>query len=200
MFEPEELSILQDSDFLRKKQQVQQKIWKLLSDSRSQLRPMASSLQQQLPAGADCRHGKISKGEQYRQLPYLVLDFPRKFTQDDIFTFRTMVWWGHECSCTLHLQGHSAEKYRKTLARALPKSAQRKGLWVGVGETPWEYHFGETNYRPAEEFPQQSLAEHLLQHPFIKLSKQLSLTHAAQLPSFSKDVFELYIYLLGLQT
>src|SRR5437762_7300116 len=36
---------------------------------------------------------KISKGENYHGLPYLILDFPRFFEHKDIFAIRTMFWW-----------------------------------------------------------------------------------------------------------
>ncbi|MFK5012123.1 hypothetical protein ACI4AC_27485, partial [Klebsiella pneumoniae] len=40
---------------------------------------------------------KISKGEQYLQLPYVMLDFPRNFTDNDFFAIRTFFWWGNHC-------------------------------------------------------------------------------------------------------
>src|SRR5687767_11488510 len=48
---------------------------------------------------------KISKGENYEGLPYLILDYPRFFKPDNIFAVRTMFWWGNFFSTTLHLSG-----------------------------------------------------------------------------------------------
>ena len=48
---------------------------------------------------------KISRGENYLGLPYLVLDYPRQFDSINIFAIRTMFWWGHFFSSTLQLAG-----------------------------------------------------------------------------------------------
>ncbi len=51
---------------------------------------------------------KISRGENYEGLPYLILDYPRLFDISNIFTIRIMFWWGNFFSITLHL----AESYK----------------------------------------------------------------------------------------
>ena len=48
---------------------------------------------------------KIAKGENYLQLPYVLLDYPRCFDKENIFAIRTMFWWGNFFSITLHLSG-----------------------------------------------------------------------------------------------
>ena len=52
-----------------------------------------------IPRGENAYSGKISRGENYRGLPYLILDYPAYFSQKDIFAFRTMFWWGHFFQC-----------------------------------------------------------------------------------------------------
>src|SRR5437868_2887523 len=52
---------------------------------------------------------KISRGENYQGLPYLVLDYPRVFNKSNILAIRTMFWWGNFFSTTLHLAGHYKE-------------------------------------------------------------------------------------------
>src|SRR5690349_18207930 len=48
---------------------------------------------------------KISRGENYLGLPYIILDYPRKSGGDGICFIRTMFWWGHFFSSTLHVSG-----------------------------------------------------------------------------------------------
>src|ERR1700744_546088 len=48
---------------------------------------------------------KISKGENYKGLPWVMLDYPRVFGREEVFAIRTMFWWGHGFSVTLHLKG-----------------------------------------------------------------------------------------------
>jgi len=46
---------------------------------------------------------KIARGENYQGLPWVMLDFPRKFTQSDTMAIRSFFWWGHFFSITLQL-------------------------------------------------------------------------------------------------
>ena len=48
---------------------------------------------------------KLSKGEKYNDLPWVILDYPALFSKTDVFALRTMFWWGNFISITLHLSG-----------------------------------------------------------------------------------------------
>ena len=48
---------------------------------------------------------KISKGENYKGLPWVMLDYPRVFGKEDVYAIRTFFLWGHAFSITLHLKG-----------------------------------------------------------------------------------------------
>jgi len=50
-------------------------------------------------------NGKISKGENYIGLPYMVLDYPRIYDKQNICAVRTMFYWANFFSCTLHVGG-----------------------------------------------------------------------------------------------
>jgi hypothetical protein len=65
---------------------------------------------------------KISKGENYRGLPYVMLDYPRIFGKEDVFAIRTMFWWGHYFSVTLHLKGIYKEIYGPVIARHIQQT------------------------------------------------------------------------------
>ncbi|RYY38375.1 MAG: hypothetical protein EOO08_14755 [Chitinophagaceae bacterium] len=110
---------------------------------------------------------KISKGENYLGLPYLVLDYPRSFDSRNICAVRTLFWWGHSFSSTLHLSGSWKDQLAPDVSasyRALSKS----NYFIGVNEEdPWQHHFEEDNYRALalmteDEFTAQvARAEHL---------------------------------------
>lgn len=93
------------------------------------------------------RGPKISKGENYGGLPYLVLDYPRRFDSLNIFAVRTMFWWGHQFSSTLHLAGD----YKKELAPKIEAAYAHlcsAHYYICVNEDPWQHHFEEENYLP----------------------------------------------------
>ena len=99
-----ELSLIQDSDFLLTKVKIISKIFRLLESTENHLRKIINETTFKFPLGTKIKYGKISKGETYLNLPYLILDYPTLFTNTDIFAFRTMFWWGKFFSATIHLQ------------------------------------------------------------------------------------------------
>lgn len=190
-FSPKELDYLQDTDFLLTKQQITAKMHRLLEATQERLQTIVTTLDFAFPAAADITKGKISKGEQYRQLPYLVLDFPKLFSRADVFAFRTMFWWGNEFSCTLLLAEESWQKHHASIAQGLPLLTKdtAKQWYIGVYQTPWEHHFGEDNYLPLASFSPQALQQHLQKMPFLKLSCRLPLSNWQQLPTFASECF-----------
>ncbi|KAA3630892.1 MAG: hypothetical protein DWQ02_17210 [Bacteroidetes bacterium] len=179
-----ELQVIADTSFLRTKQEVTVKIRELLGETRKELLKEISRSGFNFPAGTDISTGKISRGENYLQLPYQVLDFPKLFKKEDIFALRTMFWWGHFFSCTLHLQGHSLETYRPSIIRNF-EMLQNRGLYICKNDTPWQYHYNPDNYVPVSR-------EHLdviQQCAFLKISKKITLDQWKTVPGFSIDFF-----------
>ncbi|MBV8254157.1 MAG: hypothetical protein JO154_16270 [Chitinophaga sp.] len=137
---------------------------------------------------------KISKGEQYRQLPWVMLDFPRYFSGKDVFAFRTMFWWGHYFSSTLHLAGKVKERFLDTIADNQSVLAAN-GFQVYLGDDPWEHDFEGGNYKPIGNI---SLADWRLvtdRHDFLKIAKPFSL---AQWGEVKNEVVAAYAALLAL--
>jgi hypothetical protein len=117
---------------------------------------------------------KISKGENYRGLPYLVLDFPRSFTNENIFAVRTLFWWGNFFSITLHLSGGFKKDQEEKIIAAYPQ-LKAAGFYLGVNEGEWEHHFEETNYLPVAHWDQSGFVAFIKEKPFIKLSNKVDL-------------------------
>ena len=40
----------------------------------------------------ELKNGRVFKGEYYRDLPFVTLDFPRIFEKENVFAYRTMFW------------------------------------------------------------------------------------------------------------
>ena len=86
---------------------------------------------------------KISRGENYLGLPYLVLDYPRKSDSAGLFFIRNMFWWGHFFSTTLHVSGIYKKKILPALSTAY---ADLQKCFIGVHEDQWVHHFESDNY------------------------------------------------------
>jgi hypothetical protein len=132
-----EMKVLQDTDFLLTKSAVLEKVYRLLEETRTELKRIIDSSGFSFPQGTDIVTGKMSRGENYKNLPYMVLDYPTLFTNENTFAFRTMFWWGNFFSFTLHLEGIALDQYRKTIVDNIDKLFD-KNIYMGVGETPWQ--------------------------------------------------------------
>lgn len=184
-FSEKEISLMKDIDFIRTKSIVMDKILEMFSHIREDLKKkIPSSPDGNFPASG----GKISRGENYRQLPYIVLDFPGHFSRHQIFAFRTMFWWGHFFSATLHLQGNYLEQYRKKIEHSIGKLSN-SDIYISVGETPWDYHYEPENYVPLSlnHLPRVRNAE------FLKFSQRYELTSWETVP---EKVVKFYLLLL----
>src|SRR2546423_1428982 len=86
---------------------------------------------------------KISKGENYLGLPYIILDYPRLSVPDNLFFIRTFFWWGNFFSSTLQAGGKS----KSIIMKKLPEKEEilkAGNYYIGVNLDPWVHHFEET--------------------------------------------------------
>lgn len=117
---------------------------------------------------------KISKGENYLGLPYLILDYPRNFYLDNIFAIRTMFWWGNFFSSTLHISGeYISDKYHLEQQYQL---LVEHNYFIGISEDPWQHHFNASNYKQIKDLGEKEFIAILHELPQIKIAARWSLT------------------------
>ncbi len=136
---------------------------------------------------------KISRGENYLGLPYMVLDYPRYFDRENIFAVRTMFWWGHFFSCTLQLSGIYKERYMPGIIAAFDQ-LQSENFYISHNSSQWDHHFGEDNYTALQGLNIVQFNNHLQSHPFIKMAKKISLDNW---DTIDKKLFDTYRLLIG---
>src|SRR6266511_3807431 len=90
-----EMELVTNADWILTKNGIIQKVKQLLSDLLLVQEDMLHKFRPFLPAETGMSPAKISKGENYKGLPYLILDHPRYFGKDNVFAIRTLFWWGH---------------------------------------------------------------------------------------------------------
>jgi hypothetical protein len=137
---------------------------------------------------------KISKGENYCGLPYVVLDFPRLSNGEDLFFIRSMFWWGHEFSSTLQIAGRYREEAIPVVAQAREQLAGAD-YFIGVNEDPWQHHFDETNYRKIAGLPKDDYQAILLKQAHIKIAARWPLS---QWDSAASNLLESWMMLARL--
>jgi hypothetical protein len=173
-----ELSIIQNREWFYLKYEILDKVNILLSDCsvflKNEIIPEC-----QLPEVILNIPPKISKGENYKFLPYQVLDYPRYFSQSDVFAIRTMFWWGNFISITLHVSGTFTSWI--DLSRVSGNSFSLP-LYICVGSSQWEHHFEKDNYRLCCEISEEEMIQMQSSNHFFKLAFKFSLSEWDQLP------------------
>ena len=170
----QERQFLRDTEFLLAKQRITDKLVLFLRNVEEGIKKDIEECRPAFPQGTLIKSGKISKGENYRGLPYLVLDYPRYSKNDDLMLFRTMIWWGNFISFTLHLQGNIFDQKREKIL-ALIQEGHFDEFYLCVNNTPWEYHYGKDNYRLISELNTHDITAMSNGEPFIKLSTTIPL-------------------------
>ena len=112
---------------------------------------------------------KISKGENYLGLPYVILDYPRIAKDDNLFFIRSMFWWGNFFSSTLQLSGEYKQRFSFNLINAYDL-LKEDNYFVGISSNPWLHHFGEDNYKKINSLTKEAYVTILEEIPQIKIA------------------------------
>ncbi|HEV7331766.1 MAG TPA: hypothetical protein VGN63_12075 [Flavisolibacter sp.] len=165
---PSEAALIGNAEIILTKNSIIQKMVALLAQ-----------LQEHLTTGntvlSFSSSPKISKGENYLGLPYVVLDYPRISQGEDLFFIRSMFWWGHYFSSTLQLAGMYKEMALPQLAAAYPALAE-KNYFIGIHSDPWQHHFDPSNYREINSLTPEEFNAILQQQPHTKIAARWSLS------------------------
>jgi hypothetical protein len=153
------------------------------------------NMEKAFPNEAIERSPKISKGENYKGLPYLVLDYPRVFDKMNVFAIRTLFWWGNFFSITLHLSGSYKNMFEKNIAANFT-DLQNGGYSLCINDDEWEHHFEEDNYVQLSQIGETNFQENILKTHFIKLAKKIPLQDWENVPDLLTADFKRIIELL----
>lgn len=119
---------------------------------------------------------KISKGEQYEQMPWVMLDYPRCFDNEGHFAIRSFFWWGHHFSIRLHVSGQFAQAFAAAMERLAAK-----GWLIGQTQDPWDYTL------PNEYW--QAIDEGIAANNWLIAGKKIPVTDWSQAFDFYKTAY-----------
>lgn len=189
-----ELSLVTDPSWILTKQDIIEKVYRLLAPGIEVIKSELENKAIELPAAVKASVPKIYRGENYRQLPYVMLDFPRYFNGGEVFALRTMFWWGHFFSITLHLAGTTLDAYRKNIMEHLEKS--KTDLFICVNEDQWEHHFETGNYKAVRHLTATETATIIQRQQFLKLALKYDLHQWNQMDVLLQDGYRQILGLL----
>ena len=162
----EELSLAQNARMILTKNNIIQKTIILFGLIAEQMQAdIANTI---LPEEIKSVSPKISKGENYKGLPYVMLDYPRLFGSQNIFAIRTMFWWGNYFSTTLHLKGDYKTRYQLPIQKNISFLADHK-FSISVSEDEWKHEHAE-NYISLFGITENELVHIIGGKLFLKIS------------------------------
>ncbi len=169
----EEQVLVNRTDWILTKHRVIGKVYQLMGNIQQRIAEELKNtalLDGQYPVAS----AKISKGENYQGLPYVILDYPAIFQKSDILALRTLFWWGNFFSVTLQLSGRYLDEQRTTL---LGHQSQMtgNGYMICMGDDPWQHHLEADNYRPAGTLTTEAYSHIIMEKPFFKITKAFTL-------------------------
>ena len=170
---PEELQLVQNAQLLLTKNIIIEKVYTLFGELAAELQQSSIYSSNNLPAEILSLAPKISRGEKYKGLPYVMLDYPRCFGKEDIFAVRTFFWWGNFFSVTLHLKG----KYQQLLVPYLQKHTTllaENNFQVCITGDEWDHDLSDGNYILLSNSNAISAID-LIGKPFYKLTSRVEL-------------------------
>lgn len=193
---PKELELVNNADWILTKNRIIQKVTDLFGEISNTYRNDAGKYTGIAHSEVFNMEPKISKGEQYQSLPYVMLDYPRFFTQQDVMAIRTFFWWGNHCSIQLVLKGRYLAEYGPSINNYFQLfgkyTAETRDWYIGVGADPWQHHFEKDNYLPIADWNGQSVTG----LPFLKLAKKIPLQEWDDIDQFMTRHFNRLLAML----
>ena len=190
-----ETELVNNKEWILTKQSIIDKVYGLFGGLHEIYKGIAQQERAFLPEWYINTGGKISRGENYEGLPYVMLDYPAIFSKDSILAVRTMFWWGNFFSITLHISG---ERYKlQGDLSGLLTSLRENNFFICVNELEWQHNFEESNYIPAKDCHVEKL-EQMARKNFVKIAKKMELTNWDDIPEFLEKSFREIVYIIGI--
>jgi hypothetical protein len=183
----DEQQLVTNTGWILTKRKIMEKVNILLGDVAEQQKRIIANESGWLPGAVVQSTPKIAKGENYLQLPYLLLDYPRCFDSDQIFAVRTMFWWGNFFSITLHLSGRYKKMFQQNIIQNI--QAAEQDIFICIHEDQWQHHFEAHNYREVKKIMKDELQVMITEKSFIKLAIKFPLQTCNEISSLLDGSF-----------
>ena len=195
-FSPDEIGLLADAQFFRKKAAIMAKIRGILEAAHGALKNELAGVLLLTPPDFNPKAHQLVKGEHLENFPYQYLDYPKHFDGVNKFTFRTLFWWGHHVSCALLLEGAGIKQYKKHIVDRFHRLAGND-LELSLAPTLWEWKRGEGYTLPITHDRKAQIAAVLAERSFVKIIRCLPFTdprvHAEDLSQLSRETFRVVL-------
>jgi hypothetical protein len=173
-FLPAEMELVSSPDIILTKNAILQKIKSFFEEMQMKQQDVLKKYSSQLPEEVLRISPKISRGENYKGLPWLVLDNPRHFQHNNIFAIRTMFWWGSFFSITLHVSGNNKNDLLKNLTGNVSLLA-KNDFYIYNGTKEWEHDIDPDSYKKLSGINEEELQRIFSANSFLKIAVKFSI-------------------------
>jgi hypothetical protein len=131
------------------------------------------------PSGSKLDKTQLARGENNKGFPFLSLDIPQMFSNTEMFTYRTLFWWGHYLGFSLILKGQHLPRYTSKLI-ANKNNLADSNVYLATTPTPWEWSLDEKNFKKIDDLPDEEIQRLIKTIEYIKIIRIYSMKE----PSF----------------
>ena len=171
-FSQDELILVENAEWILTKNTIIRKICDMFGMLANE---MSVSLHPvHLPDEVKQTTAKISKGENYRGLPYVVLDYPRLFTKENVFAIRVLFWWAHYFSITWHLKGLYKEIFLANIRKKISVFSDHD-FYISISKDEWSHVLHENDYIPVRNINEDLLEKIFAENEFLKVSAKVNI-------------------------
>jgi hypothetical protein len=163
-----ELSLIRHVDVFQNKPTILKKAENRLIDLQKALVKEIPLIADSLPDGLDLFKNQIVRGENHNGFPFISLDYPQNFSKTEMFTQRTLFWWGHYLGFSLILKGKRLESYLENLLENRNVESF-KNFYVSLSPDPWEWEINKTNYSLIDQISPDGLRKTILDLDYLKV-------------------------------
>jgi len=178
---PLEIKLLNTVDIFLHKPAIMKKVEGNLTALKQEIIKTLSQSPHPCPPNSDITKGQIVRGENHKGFPFMSLDMPQMFSKSEMFTYRTLFWWGHDLIFSLILKQQNQTKLIEKLV-GLKNHPEWKDIQLALAPTPWEWGKDKNNFITLSESSAMEIKSSINSIQYIKLCRFYSLTT----PEFQK--------------
>lgn len=141
-------------------------------------------------------NGKITRGDNYKGFPYVLLDYPNFFSKENILAARNLIWLGNGFYCTLHVRGDLLENVLNAITNLPP--SRFENVLVYTGNDEWQHHVDE-NWKTIAHVGQADLTNALKQN-WLKLGSTVDLHEPENWNAQLEAIYKRWKSLLSVST
>ena len=146
-WQPKDLELINHVEVFQNKPAILKKVETRLSKLKEAMAIELVSCASRLPLNTDIENGQIARGENNNGFPFLSLDIPQNFSKTEMYTYRTLFWWGHYLGFSLILKGEKLKTYFERLSKHCNETPFLD-VYLSITPTPWEWHQDEKYFIP----------------------------------------------------